>query len=416
MGTQTGSSSQDVAHKTTQELSSKWMGTQIPQILRLLFFSKVFFFSRVFFFSKVLKGSTAEMTEMDKRQSWKSIFWISFTACLVLVVTDIAAGWVAPVHHLREVEDAVNDLQTRAPTWLVIGSSHARTFTVVGNELSRRSKGKIQMLAVPVEFGKMTSYEWVIQHRLHPLFEAKTAQGKLRRARLRHVLLVTEWWDSVDVEGGKPAHNLPARAWHLTDFLNDVWNHGLTPYNQNYIRNRWMRLGYSSTLISDRGHGQILKKLRERIRPLSKDTKQDLYQQQMRAWQRMVQAGPTKMLHPKQMAAFKRILTYFQQRKIQVSVLLYPRMPGTITAKAKKDTLDAFATAIKKICAPRHIRVIDLSHQSPLQDSDFTPDFDHVTQQGNKLFTQWALKGPLRFLLAADERSHKPTEKRGKKP
>ena len=338
------------------------------------------------------------MKKERKARGWLSIFWTVLAAGLVVLIVDFLAGKLSPVYHPQEVEDALVELRQRNPRWLVIGSSHARTFSVVDQHLSRLLKQSDQMLAVPVEYGKMSSYQWVLHNRVLPILEEKTQTGRPVRSNLQGALIVTEWWDTTAVEGGGRAHNLPARVWNMYDFLKDVWNHGLTPYNQNYVRNRWMRIGYHSSLMSDRGHGRILKRLREKLRPLPTSTKKRLYRNQLLSWQRMVEAGSTKMLAPSQMASFHQLLNYFQNRNIPTTVLLYPRMPGTITKKGKKDTLDTFAKAMKRLCKKRKVGLIDLSHQSPLKDIHFSSDFDHLTAEGNQLFAKWSLKGPLRFL------------------
>lgn len=346
-------------------------------------------------------------------KEWVSIFWVVLVSFLVVWVADLAAGQLAPIHHLREVEDAVTEIKTRNPRWLVIGSSHARTFSVVDRLLSRLQPGGDHLVAVPLEYGKMSSYEWVLRHRLRPLLEEKTRTGTLVRNKVQGVLLVTEWWDTVAVEGLR-AHNLPARAWNINDFLKDVWSNGLTPYNQNYVRNRWMRLGSRSVLLSDRGHGRILKKLREKVRPLSRATQQRLYRQQIQQWQRMVEAGARKMLAKKQVASFHKVLSYFKDKGLSVVVVLYPRMPGTITQKAKKDTLETFAKRMKKICEKRKVKLVDLSYQSPLKDLHFSSDFDHLTAEGNRRFAQWSLEGPLRFLRQLDRPSQRKDKTVGK--
>ncbi len=339
------------------------------------------------------------MTEETRRTSWKSLIGVVLTAFLVVVVVDIVCRGLAPVHPLREVEDAVADLRHRDPTILVMGSSHARTFSVLGEELQRRTQGRQEVLAVPVEYGKLGSYEWVLQHRLRPLLEAVNRDGKPRRSRLRHFILVTEWWDSTSVEGGGPAYNLPARAWGLADFLWDVGQNGLTPYNRNYLRNRWMRLFGGSTLMQDRGHRRIQSNLHHMVRPTPQHVIERRYQKELQTWRAKVERGAQIMGAPEHMAAYCRMLDYFLQRQIQVTVVLYPRMPGTLSPTGSRVTIDAFTDLLQQACGDQPIRLIDMTYTSPLEDRDFAEDFDHVKGGGNRKFTAWALDGPLKFLL-----------------
>ncbi len=350
------------------------------------------------------------------RANWLILTQIGISAILVVVVVDMLCRWLTPLHPLREVEDAVADLRHRDPTVLVLGSSHARTFTLLGQTLKHLTQGQQEVLAVPVEYGKLGSYEWVLQHRLRPLLEETNRQGTLRRSRLRHFILVTEWWDSTPVDGGGPAYNLPARAWVLGDFLRDVGQNGFTPYNQNYLHNRWMRLFRHSTLMQDRGHGRILLNLRQWFRPTPPKVVQQRYEKKVKNWRDKIEVGFKRMGHPHHMAAFNRILDYFQQRQIEVTVLLYPRMPGTLSPKGRLDTIDAFAALLRQECDKRQIRLLDMTYTSPLQDTDFAEDFDHVTLEGNRKFIRWSLDGPLNFLLQDAVVSASPASAQGSRP
>lgn len=335
------------------------------------------------------------------------------TAIVVVVLVDLMARWLTPLHPLREVEDAVRDLRSKDPTVLAIGSSHARTFQALGQAVAKRTNNQQRILSVPVEYGKLHSYEWVFQHRLLPLLEEKDSSGKRKRPSLRHILLVTEWWDSIPTDSGGPAHNLPARAWVLSDFLADLFQHGLTPYNRNYLRQRWKRLFAASTLIQDRGQEHILGELRKKLRPLSPATRERIFRQKLQVWQAMIERSRAKLFQPMQMKALHRMLKLFRKKGFTVTILLYPRMPGTLTAKSKRTTLALYASRMKKICKAYHCKVIDLSYNTPVQDKHFAADFDHMTHEGNRLFTTWSLRGPLRYLLSPT-RSSAPA--RGAKP
>lgn len=334
-----------------------------------------------------------------KKHSWSSIAWLTCSALLVMVLTDIGLRWLTPIVHLREVEDAISEYKTSDPTVLVVGSSHARTFDTTGKEVFAYTKGQQRLLTVPVEFGKFHSYYWVLQHRLRRWIEEEDPHGNLKRPSLHHVILVTEWWDSTPTEQGGPAHNLPARAWTWQHFLQDVAQHGITSYNSNYLRYRWERIFSFSTLVQDRGHHRIVATLRNKLRPIPSHIKHREFQEKIRAWRNMILHGAKKMVHPGQMKALQDFVTYFRQRQIKVTILLYPRMPITLTQEARHRTLDAFALLMKHFCKEHDVDLIDASYQSPVSDHHFSTDLDHMTEEGNTQWTQWALKAPLLFLL-----------------
>jgi hypothetical protein len=296
------------------------------------------------------------------------------------------------------VEDAVRQYEHGDPTTLVIGSSHARTFDSVGALVERRFPGGERLLAVPLEFGKFSGYQWVLAHRLFPLADERDAQGTLRRPSLRRVILVTEWWDSCDTDEGQPAINIPARAWTLGDFLEDASRNGITAFNRNYVRNRWHELWKGSLLMRDRGHELLVPLLRSRVRPDSPAAIEARYAAQTARWQRMVEDGATCLGSPAQMAALDTMLDEFARRKLEVAVILYPRKPGTLTAKAEATTLPQFAAMMQEITSRRGIRLVDLTTTSPLRDDEFAEDFDHVTAEGNQRFSAWALDSVLRWV------------------
>jgi hypothetical protein len=256
-------------------------------------------------------------------------------------------------------------------------------------------------VSIPVEYGKLSSYQWVLDHRVWPLLDARRAADPARPA-LQRIMLVTEWWDSCDTDDGGPASNLPARAWTLDDFLDDVARHGITAYNRNYVRNRWHELFERSLLVRDRGLEQVIPMLRERIRPLSPERREAALAAQTRHWQELVEHGVDCMWSPRQVAALDGMLEEFGRRGLQVTILLYPRKPGTLTDKAKATTLPRFAALMAERAASHGARLIDMTSTSPLRDEEFAEDFDHVTGAGNHRFAAWALDGELAWMAAPD--------------
>jgi len=301
----------------------------------------------------------------------------------------------------KEVEDAVREYAASDPTLLVVGSSHARSFDSVAARLDREAPGAERIVALPVELGKLASYEWVLNHRIWPLADERGASGALRRPSMRRVILVTEWWDSCDPDDGQPSYNLPARAWTWGDFVADVAQHGITTYNRNYVRNRWTELWERSLLVRDRGHGLLLRRLRGRIRAPSPAAVAAEYEAQTAQWRRNVEHGVDCIGSPTQMQALNDMLDEFAHRGLETTVLLYPRKPGTLTETAREGTLPRFSAMLQEIASRRGLRFIDLTTTSPLSDDEFAEDFDHLTGPGHQHFAAWTLDGSLSWLHGA---------------
>ncbi len=316
---------------------------------------------------------------------------------LALVAADRLANVVAPPRRLREVEHAMADLRTLDPTSIAIGSSHGRTFATVADSLRTRTGGRERLLAVPVEWGKMRAYRWVLEERLLPLLDERRDDGTPVRPSLRRVILVTEWWDSCAQDA--PLQSLPSRAWTWRHFAADLRRNGLTAYNTNFLTNQWTRVFGGSALVQDRGHGRILGGARQRFAPMSAEASRARFDARAADWQRMVDGGRDCIGDLAELAAFDAMLDTLQARGVEVTVLLYPRMPVTLSATAKATTLPAFAALVRARTEPRGIRLVDLTSTSPLTDDEFGDDFDHVLPAGNARFTGWALRGPLAFLL-----------------
>ncbi len=340
-----------------------------------------------------LRGADTRSMSSPKPIRWSSIVLVAVFAAASVIAADFALQRFSSVHHLSEIEDALHTYAMSDPDVLVLGSSHARTFEVVNQELASRSRNGSRILSVPLEWGKLTGYEWVLQHRLRPLIEEKTPSGDLRRTRLRRFILVTEWWDSTISD--EPIWNLPSRAWTWTDFLQDFARNGLTDYNRNYLTTRWLRFAWDSVLAQDRGHGRIMADVKRRFVAEDPRIKEASFEFQTRKWQTMTEEGAAAIANSTEMDALDRILDYFQDRGIEVRIVLYPRKPGTLTEKAKETTLASFSQKIAKIAAVRGIRVHDWTLDSPIGDDDFLSDFDHITLEGNQKLARWMLDGEL---------------------
>lgn len=330
---------------------------------------------------------------------WKRILAVGAFALATVIGADVALHAVAPPVHLREIDDSIAEYEASDPTILVLGSSHARSFVVMGEELVGRTGGSQRMMPVPVEWGKFSSYEWVLNERILPVLDEVDASGARVRPSLRRAMIITEWWDSTDLQFGQRGLNLPARAWGWRHFLGDVVEHGLTPFNGNFLGRKWGAWMASSTLVSDRGHGQIVKGLKHAIRGRDLGAIRDERQRQLQGWKKLVEAGVEALCDPVQMSSLEAIVTALEDRGLDVTIVLYPRMPGTLTDSAKRTTLAEFARRMAAFASAHGIRLVDIGVTSPLTDDDFEEDFDHITPAGNRRLAEWALDGELRFLV-----------------
>ena len=332
------------------------------------------------------------MMQASQSATVRSLLLVAMAAAATFAFADYLIHVTVRPVHLREIEEGVADYRMSDPQVLVLGSSHARTFEVLGESLAARTGGTQRLVAIPVEFGKLASYQWVLEHQLLPLMTQVGADGQLVRKNLSRFILVTEWWDSCD---SPPSLNLPSRAWTLSDFAADVRRHGLTDFNRNYLQTRWRRLFGLSALVQDRGHFKIHEYLRSLAGP--KDAQR--YDEKVREWQEMLVKGSACIGNAEQMASLRAMLDSLGSRRMEITLLLFPRKPATITPNSNENTLKPFAGMIRAIAAAYHARFVDFTTHSPLGDEDFMADFDHVTADGNRAFAAWALEGDLRFLL-----------------
>lgn len=337
----------------------------------------------------------------NPKRTWLGIVGVAIAAVATLVLVDFGAAHLAPPVNRREVEDGVRDLSASNPDILVLGSSHARTFHAVGQLLAQRTSNGRTLVDVPVEHGKLVVYDWVLRNRLVPLIEEKNADGTLKRDRLRQFVLLTEWWDSCAPtrDGKLPYWNLPARAWTFKDFGESVIERGLDGFNRNYLQNRLRRAFSRSALVYDRTQGGLMWRVVDWIKGESSErTPEDRYEQDL-AWQRTVEKGNHCIGNSEQMAALADIVDYARNRGLDVTIVLFPRKPITITDVGRQTTIRNFETLVRARMQPRDVRVLDMTLKSPLTDADFMEDNDHVNMAGNVKFAAWALDNELKFLL-----------------
>ncbi len=344
---------------------------------------------------------------------WSSVLVAGAAACLTVLTADRFLSLVVHFNPpLREVTDAVAEYDESDPTVLVLGSSHARSFEAMGEVLRERTQGRERMLTVPLEWGKLSSYEWVLKHRLAPRIDAAGPDGRKVRPSLRDFILVTEWWDTCPVGPpgtDVPAANLPARAWVFGDFIADVLRHGLTDYNKNYLNNIWTRALIHSVLVRDRGHETIKEALRNLVSEVSPAVARAAFERRVHDWHVMLEGGADCMGDPREMAALDSIVAFFQKRGVDVTVVLYPKMPLTVTERGTEKTLRPFSERMARWAGARGVRLLDWTLDHPLRDEDWEVDFDHPTPEGNRRLSEWALGRDLWFLVSRASRAGEET-------
>lgn len=328
------------------------------------------------------------------KASYRSVITVAFFALLTLSLLDLGLRHLVPIVHRREVQEGMADFERVDPQILVLGSSHARTFHVLGQELARRTGGQKNLVAIPLENGKISPYEWVLDHRIAPVLD----ESESKRRSLRRFVILTEWWDTCR----SPDYidwNLPSRAWTWRDYLSDLIVNGVNSFNRNYVQNRWRRLFWNSAIVQDRGRGALFGVAKSRLMGQAMGRSSGAEREIFHSWQKMIEAGADCVGNPYEMAALDHLLDFASQRGLDATIVLFPRKPGTLTERAKETTLRLFHDQVVAVARPRGVRVVDLTSSTPLTDDDFMEDFDHVNPEGNAKFAKWALDGPLSFLL-----------------
>ena len=332
---------------------------------------------------------------------WTQVVAVGVAAVLTVVVLDALAQRAVPVLPSRiEVADGVAAYEGGDPAVLVLGSSHSRGFSVIEQRLAERFGRPDHMVRVAVEYGKLSSYRWVLEHRLRPLIEQADASGALVRPSLERLVLITEWWDSCRPAGGL-AENVPARAWTARHFVADAAAQGLTDFNRNWLSYQWTSRMTGSLLVSDRGVGRLPMAALDALRGGGEARAEAERQLRVDFWRGMIEGGADdpSCFHPEELADLEAIVRYFQGRGVDVTVMLQPRMPITLTELATRTTVAHFEGLMRALTARLGVRLVDFTTSTPLTDDDYMADFDHTSASGNERLADFGLAGELGFLL-----------------
>lgn len=113
----------------------------------------------------------------------------------------------------------------------------------------------------------------------------------------------------------------------------------------------------------------------------------------------MLEGGSDCLGDPREMAALERMTSFFQARGVDVTLVLYPKMPITVTPGGTDKTLRPFSDRMAEWAREHRARFLDWTLAHPLRDEDWEVDFDHLTPGGNLRLSEWALEHDLAFLV-----------------
>lgn len=338
------------------------------------------------------------MNSSASRIPWSSLAWVAGSALVTVVAIDrLLAAWLPPPNP-PELDDGLALLDEGGADVLIYGSSHLRSFFEVRRQVEERTGGRVRVVPLPMDWGHAASYEFLHRHRIVPWLDGSHPPG---RHLPRKVLLVTQWWDFRRLgPDDDPVVNLPARAWQAEDFLEDAAREGLTEYNRHYLARRLYRALRRSPLWAWRGRPDLREALKALVSRDPEARSESRRADRVSWFQGYIERGGDRLVNPEDAAALEALLDDWQRRGLEVRVLLYPRMKGSITPAAREGTLGRFARWIESRLAPRGIPWLDLSLDHPLTDEDFGPDLDHPTQDASARLASFLLDGPLGgFLL-----------------
>ncbi len=336
------------------------------------------------------------------QHSWRTVIWllIGFTASIAAL--ELALSVVYPPKHLREVADAVADLSERTPHVLAISSSHGRSFHVLGREVERITQSRVTLTAVPLEGGKARNMEWVLSNRVAPLIDAD-ASGRHVNQPLRQIIFGITWWDMCRRNAAPEwDSNVVSRAWRWEDYRANVLRNGITAQNRTYATAAWERSLRGSNLVKHRGAlAEAFPSVASLVAFLGEPKITRTAQQDdvfLKSWQHDIETGHECVFAPTEQAALDRVVAFAAQRQLELTIVLFPLKPATITPTARTATLIPFAQAMREYGAKHGVRIVDMTEIPPLSDADFMADFDHVNEPGNLKFAAWALDHDLAFL------------------
>lgn len=329
--------------------------------------------------------------------SWRSIVMCAFGIVVALVGADMAMGEIYSSPAKRQVRAGLSDLQT-TPEVLVISSSHGRSFHIVGQTLAEKTNNRVKLVAVPLEAGKVDAMEWVLHNRVKPLISDVNGNVKLP---LSHVIFGITWWDTCQIDDTVgTAQNIATHGWTYSHYLTDVATNGVNDLNRNFVRNLWRHTFTNSALVRTRfAISENYSRFTNFLRAVLSGELPDVeYQDALARWHDDIDNGYKCYLSPTHMEAMDRFVAWSKDNQLDLTLVLFPLKPATITDVGLKATIIPFSQAISEYGEKHGVRVVDLS-RGIIDDENFMLDFDHLTPAGNETLTDYSLANDLKFLL-----------------
>lgn len=333
--------------------------------------------------------------------SWRQLLLVAAFAAATVVGIDRWLSHRCQGVVLAQVDDGVAQLAAEDPVAIVLGSSQARSFAAVDEVLAAESGGATRVATVAIEDGRISTAAWVLHHRLRPLIEQRGADGRRLRSNLRHLIFVTDWWDSMlaDAHDGRPdgdgvaSRNLPGRAWTFGDFVDDVAAHGYDDYNKAFVAAAFADLFGDSVLVRDRGYGLLLRQLRHGRLEMSRAE----HLAQIDGKRQSIEDSAPLVCAPAELRALQRIVDEARELGLQPTIVLYPALVETLSERARQTTMRRFHDAAAGLAARAGVPFFDWTYDSPLRLEHFR-DHAHLNAHGHALLAGWALANDLAFL------------------
>ncbi len=336
------------------------------------------------------------------KNSWRSIWLLTAGIVFALLAAEIGLRQIHNEPAKLQVMDGLKELQV-TPNILAVSSSHGRSFHVLGQELARLSDQSINLTAVALESGKVEAMEWLLHHRLKSLIQDDS--GKVLEP-LSHLMFGITWWDTCREETSSEttvaanAPNVVTHGWSITDYRNDFLSNGSTDLNRNFVRNRWRQAFSESALVRMRfaikeNFGRFTNFIRVSVLGgLPESESQGL----LVRWHDTIDNGHECFLSDRDMQALDRFVAFAKQHELDLTIVLFPLKPDTITAVGLKKTIEPFTEHLFEYGENNDVRILDMT-LSLLDDNDFMLDLDHVNPPGNIKWAKAALDGEMSFLL-----------------
>jgi len=268
------------------------------------------------------------------KTSWRSISLLAVGIVAAIVFADVVMGSIYNISAKRQVRGGLSDLST-IPEVLVVSSSHGRSFHYIGHRLAERTDGRVNLVAVPLEAGKVDAMEWVLHNRIKPLI---TDNVGMTKEPLSHVMFGITWWDTCQEEvPTQTAHNIVTHGWTYSHYFSDVARSGATELNRNFVRNFWRHSFSRSALVRTRfaiseNYNRFTNFLRALLLGKFPD---DEYEATLARWHSDIDNGYQCFLSPVHMAALDRFVDWTRQNKLDLTLVLFPLKPATITEEGK---------------------------------------------------------------------------------